>query len=148
MKREAMLTRRLAACGATAFAKTCGFFAFPPSLQDEAGRWRRPGSWARGATHVLRQRPGGAEDLAPFDAADDDGGRRAHCADCAYWDYDSRGAYLKTDAPRAHIRLCPRECVVMQLQVLTCDHCFLVRLLCSRLTPGDSCPLHITFLCC
>ena len=53
MKREALLTERLARCGSTSFAKTCGFFRMPAAMQDDAGFWRR-WTWRSGQTVALQ----------------------------------------------------------------------------------------------
>jgi len=111
MKREALITARLAACGSQSFAKTCGFYRMPVELQDDAGRWRR-WNWRVGERYRLRV----PLSLGHFEILNDDEGRLSECQDCQYHLLDPRGSYLKTNDIRAHIRLCPRECVVLQVQ--------------------------------
>ena len=35
---------------------------------------------------------------------------------CRYWAFDPGNTYLKTGKMRQHLQLCPRKCVVMQVQ--------------------------------
>jgi len=108
MKREALLTTRLARCGSSSFAKTCGFYRMPTELQDSGGLWRR-WAWRTGQKFPLRQA------LIPIDIETDDNGRLGECGDCVYHKLDSKGTYLKNGGFRAHIELCPRHCVVIQV---------------------------------
>jgi len=115
LAREALVSQRLWSCGTTSFAKTCGLIA-AEEQQDSAGLWREARSWKS-----KLEIPTTADDLSssfkwldfPEVFASDQLG---HCQDCLYSGRDAAGSYLKDGSMRAHIELCPAECVVWQVQ--------------------------------